>query len=122
MLLTNDGELAHRLMHPRFGVEKTYHVQVAGAPTRDDLNRLRLLQIERHGLAPPRGDVEAQVSADRAASAREAIDADDLRTHVGKHHRAERTGAYPGHLENAETLQRPHALPDPIGRMRINIV
>jgi 23S rRNA pseudouridine2605 synthase len=27
-------------MHPRFGVEKTYHVQVAGAPTRDDLDRL----------------------------------------------------------------------------------
>ncbi|MCI0465337.1 MAG: rRNA pseudouridine synthase [Gemmataceae bacterium] len=37
LLLTNDGDLAHRLMHPRFGVEKTYLVRVAGSPSRDDL-------------------------------------------------------------------------------------
>jgi 23S rRNA pseudouridine2605 synthase len=40
LLLTNDGELAHRLMHPRFGVDKTYLVQVAGRPTREDVQRL----------------------------------------------------------------------------------
>lgn len=40
LLLTNDGELAHRLMHPRFGVEKTYLVQVAGHPSRDDVQQL----------------------------------------------------------------------------------
>jgi 23S rRNA pseudouridine2605 synthase len=40
LLLTNDGDLAFRLMHPRFGVEKTYLVQVAGRPTRDELNQL----------------------------------------------------------------------------------
>jgi 23S rRNA pseudouridine2605 synthase len=40
LLLTNDGDLAHRLMHPRFGVEKTYLVQVAGRPTREDLEQL----------------------------------------------------------------------------------
>lgn len=28
LLLTNDGELAHRLMHPSYGVEKTYRVEV----------------------------------------------------------------------------------------------
>src|SRR5262249_31915564 len=37
LLLTNDGELANRLMHPRFGVEKTYLVQVAGTPTHEDV-------------------------------------------------------------------------------------
>ncbi len=40
MLVTNDGELANLLMHPRYGVEKTYLVQVAGVPTRDDIARL----------------------------------------------------------------------------------
>jgi 23S rRNA pseudouridine2605 synthase len=40
LLLTNDGELANRLMHPRYGVEKTYLVQVAGAPTKEDMRQL----------------------------------------------------------------------------------
>ena len=40
LLLTNDGDLAQQLMHPRFGVEKTYLVQVAGTPTPDDLQQL----------------------------------------------------------------------------------
>jgi 23S rRNA pseudouridine2605 synthase len=40
LLLTNDGDLAFRLMHPRFGVEKTYLVQVAGKPSREELHRL----------------------------------------------------------------------------------
>ena len=40
LLLTNDGELAHRLMHPRFGVEKTYDVLVAGNPSQADQKKL----------------------------------------------------------------------------------
>jgi len=35
MLLTNDGELAHRLAHPRYGVLKTYLADVAGPLPRD---------------------------------------------------------------------------------------
>ena len=41
ILLTNDGELANRLAHPRYGVEKTYQVLVAGMPERDVLEKLR---------------------------------------------------------------------------------
>jgi 23S rRNA pseudouridine2605 synthase len=41
MILTNDGELTHRLTHPRFGVPKTYVVQVAGRPAPEHLARLR---------------------------------------------------------------------------------
>ncbi len=40
MLLTNDGDLANKLAHPKFGVEKLYRVIVAGVPTREVLNQL----------------------------------------------------------------------------------
>jgi len=39
ILLTNDGELANRLTHPRFEVEKTYRVLVAHPPVRDQAIR-----------------------------------------------------------------------------------
>jgi 23S rRNA pseudouridine2605 synthase len=41
LLLTNDGPLAHRLAHPRYGVEKVYEVEVDGEPTEERLARLR---------------------------------------------------------------------------------
>lgn len=41
LLLTNDGELTHRLTHPRFGVEKEYVAEVEGSPGRGALRRLR---------------------------------------------------------------------------------
>ena len=41
MLLTNDGELANRLAHPRYGIKKVYRVQVAGTPGREVLAKLR---------------------------------------------------------------------------------
>ncbi|HEY9287204.1 MAG TPA: pseudouridine synthase [Candidatus Dormibacteraeota bacterium] len=41
VLLTDDGELAMRLMHPRFRVEKEYQVVIAGRPSESALERLR---------------------------------------------------------------------------------
>jgi 23S rRNA pseudouridine2605 synthase len=41
LVLTNDGDLAHVLMHPRFGVPKTYLAEVVGVPDRRALARLR---------------------------------------------------------------------------------
>jgi 23S rRNA pseudouridine2605 synthase len=41
LLLTNDGELTHRLTHPSFGVEKEYLASVEGDPTPAALRRLR---------------------------------------------------------------------------------
>lgn len=38
ILLTNDGDLANHLMHPRYEHTKTYHVLVEGAPTEETLN------------------------------------------------------------------------------------
>lgn len=40
ILVTNDGDLANRLTHPRYGIEKKYHVQVAGRPEGHDLKTL----------------------------------------------------------------------------------
>jgi pseudouridine synthase len=41
MLLTNDGELAHRLMHPRYEVPKVYDTLVEGRVSADTVRRLR---------------------------------------------------------------------------------
>ena len=41
ILVTNDGELANRLTHPRYGVSKTYRIVVAGHPGREVLSKLR---------------------------------------------------------------------------------
>jgi pseudouridine synthase len=41
LLLTNDGELANWLTHPRYAQEKEYSVLVAGQPTAETLDRLR---------------------------------------------------------------------------------
>lgn len=53
LLLTNDGELAHRLAHPRYGVEKVYVVDVEGVP--DDATIARLaagIELEDGRTAP----------------------------------------------------------------------
>src|SRR6478752_3329508 len=41
LLLTNDGELTHRLTHPSFGVDKEYLAHVEGSPSRGALRSLR---------------------------------------------------------------------------------
>ena len=51
ILVTNDGELANRLTHPRYGVRKTYRVQVAGKPEQDVLVKLRRGVRLAEGLA-----------------------------------------------------------------------
>jgi 23S rRNA pseudouridine2605 synthase len=41
ILLTNDGELANRLMHPRYGIERTYRAALRRSPTDAEVERLR---------------------------------------------------------------------------------
>jgi 23S rRNA pseudouridine2605 synthase len=41
LLLTNDGQLTHRLTHPSFGVDKEYVAHVEGEPSRREIRRLR---------------------------------------------------------------------------------
>jgi pseudouridine synthase len=55
LLLSNDGDLALRLTHPRYGVGKIYHVRVEGEPTEDDLNKVRYgIFLEGRKTAPAR--------------------------------------------------------------------
>src|SRR5437762_10236489 len=63
LLLTNDGPLAHRLAHPRYGVEKVYEVDVEGRPGDAALQRLaaggdpddgRTAPAKRRGRRPPK--------------------------------------------------------------------
>jgi 23S rRNA pseudouridine2605 synthase len=55
LLLTNDGRLAHRLAHPRYGVDKVYVAEVEGAPTDEDLRRLAEgIELDEGVTAPAR--------------------------------------------------------------------
>jgi len=55
LLLTNEGDLALRLTHPRYGVVKAYEVRVDGEPAEDDLNKVRRgVFLEGRKTAPAR--------------------------------------------------------------------
>jgi len=53
LILTNDGELAFRLTHPRFGVPRTYKVFVEGTMTSHSLKKLRKGIMLDDGLTNP---------------------------------------------------------------------
>ena len=53
LILTNDGALAQRLTHPRFGVEKEYVAEVAGAPSPGALRTLRQGVELEDGMTEP---------------------------------------------------------------------
>ena len=53
LLLTNDGDLAARLTHPRHGVARTYEAKVAGMPDREAIDRLRTgIPLDGHRTLP----------------------------------------------------------------------
>ena len=55
LLLTNDGELAHRLAHPKYEVEKVYEAEVEGEPSDECLRRLAEgVELEDGPTAPAR--------------------------------------------------------------------
>jgi 23S rRNA pseudouridine2605 synthase len=67
LLLTNDGELANRLMHPRYGVEKEYLAEVDGRPGERALAKLvRGVRLE-DGVARARSARAVAVSGGRVA-------------------------------------------------------
>jgi pseudouridine synthase len=85
LLLTNDGALAHRLAHPRYGVDKVYEVDVEGEP--DDVALRRLAEgVELDdGLTAP------------AEVRRLAPSKIELTLHEGRKHQVKRMCAAVGH-------------------------
>jgi pseudouridine synthase len=53
LLLTNDGELAFRLAHPKYQIHKTYRVKVSGIPSEHDLDRIRKGVRLKEGMSSP---------------------------------------------------------------------
>ncbi len=61
IILTNDGVLANRLMHPRYGVTKTYSARVRGHASKRALAELRTgIELEDGRTAPAEARVEKQ--------------------------------------------------------------
>jgi 23S rRNA pseudouridine2605 synthase len=55
LLLTNDGEFAQRIAHPRYGSRKVYEVKVKGEPRTEELDKLRAgIVLEGRRTAPAR--------------------------------------------------------------------
>ncbi|HTT54383.1 MAG TPA: pseudouridine synthase [Streptosporangiaceae bacterium] len=108
MLLMNDGELAHRLAHPSYGVPKTYLADVPGPVSRDTVRRL-LSGIElEDGVA----------SADRfriveRAGTRALV---EITLHEGRKHIVRRMLAEAGHPVGR--LVRTHVGPVALGSLR----
>lgn len=73
LLFTTDGDLAHKLLHPRFHVEKTYRASVEGRPARETLAALSSgVELEDGVTAPARVRmVEAGPSAEMEIAIRE---------------------------------------------------
>ena len=58
LILTNDGDLAAALTHPRHGVERTYEARVAGTPDEAALDRLRRgIPLDGHRTQPARAEL-----------------------------------------------------------------
>jgi 23S rRNA pseudouridine2605 synthase len=93
LLLTNDGELAHRLAHPRYEVDKVYEVECRTPPSDADLERLRSgVQLEDGPTRPaqvrrlPGGRIELVLHEGRNRQVRRMLEA--VGHHVQRLHRS----------------------------------
>src|SRR5580700_6718301 len=108
ILLMNDGELAHRLSHPRFGVPKTYLAEVSGAVPRD-LGRQLMGGIElEDGVASADKFRVVERLGSRALV--------EITLHEGRKHIVKRMLAAAGHP--VTRLVRTHVGPISLGSLR----
>jgi pseudouridine synthase len=108
MLLMNDGELAHRLTHPRYGVLKTYLADVAG-PLPRDLGRQLITGVElSDGVASADNFRVVERAGNRALV--------EITLHEGRKHIVRRMLAEAGHP--VSRLVRTHVGPVALGSLR----
>jgi 23S rRNA pseudouridine2605 synthase len=107
LLLTNDGELAHRLAHPRYEVEKVYEAEVEGEPSNDALARLAAgLELDDGPTAPARirrlgpSRVELAIHEGRKHQVKRMLEA--VGHPVRSLHRSRYAGLTPAGLEPGE--------------------
>ncbi len=89
LVLTNDGQLAHRLAHPRYGVAKVYEAEVEGAPDDDALKALRDGVELEDGMTAP-----AAASVLRTGDRSSVL---ELTLHEGRKHQVKRMCVAVGH-------------------------
>jgi 23S rRNA pseudouridine2605 synthase len=89
LVLTNDGPLAHRLAHPRYGVAKVYEAEVESSPGRQALEALRHGVDLEDGRTAPAGVRVLRRSAGRTTL--------QLTLHEGRKHQVKRMCAAVGH-------------------------
>lgn len=89
LLLTNDGELANRLMHPRYGVDKTYRATIAGRLSPDDVKKLH------EGVAVE--EYKASGAKVRVVSVRAGYSVVDITVHEGRNRQVRKMFEALGH-------------------------
>lgn len=94
ILVTNDGETANRLMHPRYGAKKTYRVLCTGHLTPEDKRKLRNGVLLEDGMTSP---AELRILRERQDEKTELL----LTIHEGKNRQVRRMLSAVGH----ETLR-----------------
>jgi 23S rRNA pseudouridine2605 synthase len=108
ILMTNDGELAHRLAHPSYGVIKTYLAEVAGTVPRDLGKRLKAgIELE---------DGPVVVDAFRVVANTPGRVMVEVKLHEGRKHIVRRLLAECGHP--VRRLVRTHVGPVALGELR----
>lgn len=83
LLLTNDGELVHRLTHPSFEVEKVYVAEVAGVVSRGTLEKLTKQGVRIEAGRPARAVKARTLDTRRGGGGRSVI---ELTIHEGRKH------------------------------------
>lgn len=99
LLLTNDGELANKLMHPRYRIDKVYVAKVKGIPTNEELEKLRhgvTVKTKQNGryttfnAAPARAEIQSTNTKNHTAIVK-------LTIHEGKYHQVKEMMKAVGH-------------------------